>query len=99
MGGRACARPRRRSAVRGLVRSGVTEKVAMTITGHKTRSVFERYNIISQRDIREAVERREEMLERERDKNVVRPRSAPAAPGRRARQGAVKRMERLGWTR
>ena len=61
----------RRTAVRNLRRAGVAESVIMKITGHRTRGIFDRYNITDQTDTQEAGRIAEEFLAKEHALNLA----------------------------
>ena len=83
----------RRSAVRNLMAAGVDQSVAMRVTGHQTISVFQRYRIVSDDDVRAALERTQAALTRGAEG------PAPAGPGHNSGHNGVVVIDSRGLSR
>ena len=75
----------RRTAARNLIRANVPERVAMLLTGHKSRAIFDRYNIINEQELLDAGDQLVEYLAQQAQAVLARrrPHTAGAAAPRR----------------
>jgi integrase len=76
----------RRTAVRNLVRAGAHEKTAMQLTGHKTRAVCDRYDIVTEQALSDAVVKVAAFHAKGKGSGNI---SASAAPAPRVTSGAA----------
>ena len=70
----------RRTAARNLIRANVPERVAMLLTGHKSRAIFDRYNIIHEQELLDAGDQLVEYLAQQAQAVPARQRPHPAGP-------------------
>ena len=85
----------RRTAARNLIRANVPERVAMLLTGHKSRAIFDRYNIIHEQELLDAGDQLVAYLAQQpqparRPHPPAPPR--PASPLRLVRRGRHRRV-------
>ena len=70
----------RRTAARNLIRASVPERVAMLLTGHKSRAIFDRYNIIHEQELLDAGDQLVAYLAQQAQAVPARRRPHPAGP-------------------
>ena len=70
----------RRTAARNLIRASVPERVAMLLTGHKSRAIFDRYNIIHEQELLEAGDQFVEYLAQQEPRGRSHPTGPRTAP-------------------
>lgn len=75
----------RRTAVRNMVRAGIPDRVVMTLSGHKTRSIFDRYNIVSEAGLGQAAERLQSHLAAQPTQTTIAPIGAHPHSGRESK--------------
>ena len=63
----------RRSACRNMLAAGVPQAVCMQVSGHRTDSMFRRYAIVAESDIRQALRKTQKYLETAKENMAVMP--------------------------
>ena len=88
----------RRTAARNLIRASVPERVAMLLTGHKSRAIFDRYNIIHEQELLDAGDQLVAYLAQQAQAVPARRRSHPVGPAA-PRTASPLRLVRRGTAR
>jgi integrase len=84
----------RRSACRNMLAAGVPQSIAMKLSGHKTDSMFRRYAIVAETDLRTALRRTQEFLKTAQENVVAMPRKAPTGTNRGQSESTQRRQAR-----